>query len=299
MDRRRFVIEEPEDFSSRLDQWLAHKLQESRSLCKKLIDDGHVLANGQPAKPSLKLEEGMVVEVEIPPLKSLELIPVALSLNIFFEDEHLAFVEKPAGIATHPAPTYHGVSLVEGLLSQLKELSGIGGVARPGIVHRLDEPVSGVLVVAKTDEAHQGLSHLFANHDLIREYVGIVSGKLPFSKKTVDTRIGRHPRHRQKMAVLESGGKQAITHMEVINRGEKFTKLLCRLETGRTHQIRVHCQHLKAPIVGDVTYGSSLKDFSRIMLHARRLALAHPVTGELIDIISPEPAEFGQFFRNP
>ena len=245
--------------------------------------------------------------VVVPPPVPLDMTPEDLPLRVLYEDAHLLVVEKPAGMVVHPAPGHPRGTLVNALLGRSDTLSGIGGVSRPGIVHRLDRDTSGVLVVAKTDAAHGTLSARFAAHAMERKYHGIVFGSPPADKGAVSTRIGRHPVHRKKMSVLPAGGREAVTRYRRIETFGPFSLLEFRLETGRTHQVRVHCAHLGCPIVGDDVYGRSRKiplgkgtsartvTVSRFLLHAFHLAFPHPVTGEPLSFTIPDPPEFAEF----
>lgn len=276
----------------------------SRSRVRKLIEDGCVLLSAGPAKAAGRLKGGEEITVTVPPVRPLELLPEDRPLHVLFEDAHLMVVDKPAGMVVHPAPGHAQNTLVNILLARAGGLSGIGGVARPGIVHRLDKDTSGILAVAKTDRAHEGLSAQLSAHRMDRRYHGIVWGGTPVDRGTVTTRIGRHPVHRKKMAVLRDGGRVAVTHYRRLATFGPFSLLEFRLETGRTHQVRVHCAHLGCPIVGDDVYGRSRKIvlgrgkdaatllLSRFMLHAYRLGFVHPVTGEALSFTVPDPPEF-------
>jgi 23S rRNA pseudouridine1911/1915/1917 synthase len=254
-----------------------------------------------PARASARLKGNEVVTVSVPPPRPLDLVPEDRPLRIRFQDEHLIVVEKPSGMVVHPSPG-------NVLLSRADRLSGIGGVARPGIVHRLDRDTSGILVVAKTDEAHANLSSQFSSHRTVdRRYHGIVWGKPPRAEGTVVTQVGRHPVHRKKMAVLAKGGRSAVTHYRWIESFGPFSLLEFRLETGRTHQVRVHSASLSCPIVGDDVYGRPRKvplgkgasaatvTLDRFLLHAFRLGFLHPVTGERLEFTIPDPPEFAAF----
>jgi 23S rRNA pseudouridine1911/1915/1917 synthase len=298
----------PEAAGERLDRFLAASLPDlSRSRLRQLIDDGRVtLSSGEP-RPSGRLKAGDEIVVSVPPPRPLELVPEDRPLRILFQDAHLLVVEKPAGMVVHPAPGHAEGTLVHVLLAHAEGLSGIGGVERPGIVHRLDRDTSGILVVAKTDAAHGGLSARFATHDLVRRYHGIVWGSPAQASGTVATRIGRHPVHRKKMAVLERGGREAITRYRRLETFGAFSRVEFELETGRTHQVRVHCAHLGCPIVGDDVYGKSRKVvlgkgasaetvvLDRYFLHAFHLAFEHPVTGEALSFSVDDPPEFEAF----
>ena len=294
----------------RLDRFLPEALPGlSRARVQRLIEEGRVLLSGAPVRPATRLRGGETVTVEVPPATPLPLAPEDVPLRVLHEDAWLLVVEKPAGMVVHPAPGHSGGTLVNALLSRAGSLSGIGGVARPGIVHRLDRDTSGILVVAKTDAAHRGLSAQLSSHAMDRRYRGVVQGMPPQEEGTVTTRIGRHPVHRKKMAVLRAGGRLAMTHYRRLEAFGPFSLVEFRLETGRTHQIRLHCAHLGCPIVGDDVYGRSRKvvigkaphaatlSLSRFMLHAFRLGFVHPVTGEALSFTAADPPEFDMLRR--
>ena len=315
--RLRFVVNQGEG-GERLDRFLglaagARRLALSRTRLKALIEAGCVEVDGQVARdPSARLTEGAEVEVE-PPAPDDPLVRAqALPLEIVFEDEHLLVIDKPAGLVVHPAAGHEDGTLVNALIAHCGEsLSGIGGVKRPGIVHRLDKDTSGLLVVAKSDAAHQGLSALFADHgrtgSLVREYLALVWGA-PQAKGLVDAPLGRHPRQREKMAVVgEAHGRRAVTHWRVEEALGPASLVSCRLETGRTHQIRVHFAHIGHPILGDATYGSGFKTkavqlseagrsalarLGRQALHAAKLGFIHPATGEELLFERAPPEDF-------
>jgi 23S rRNA pseudouridine1911/1915/1917 synthase len=292
----------------RLDRFLPSALPGlSRARAQRLIEEGNVRLSGVAPRPSHRLVGGEQLAVTIPPPTPLELSAEDLPVKVLHEDAHLLVVEKPAGMVVHPAPGHAAGTLVNALLGRAGTLSGIGGVARPGIVHRLDRDTSGILVVAKSDAAHGGLSAQLSSHEMRREYRGIVFGAPPASEGVVNTRIGRHPAQRKKMAVLPSGGRIAVTRYRRLASFGPFSLLLFRLETGRTHQVRVHCAHLRCPIVGDDVYGRSRKVVlgtggrtrtvvvTRFFLHAFRLGFVHPVTGERMEFAVPDPPEFAAF----
>jgi 23S rRNA pseudouridine1911/1915/1917 synthase len=298
----------PDAAGERLDRFLVASFPEfSRSRLRQLIDGGQVTLSSGEARPAGKLKAGDEITLSVPPPRPLELVPEDRPLRVLFQDAHLLVVEKPAGMVVHPAPGHAEGTLVHVLLAHADGLSGIGGVERPGIVHRLDRDTSGILVVAKTDAAHGGLSARFSTHDLVRRYHGIVWGSPAASSGTVTTRIGRHPVHRKKMAVLERGGREAVTRYRLLETFGPFSLLEFQLETGRTHQVRVHCAHLGCPIVGDDVYGKSRKVvlgkgaaartivLDRFFLHAFHLAFEHPVTGEKLSFTIDDPPEFGAF----
>src|SRR5512139_2023766 len=244
----------------RLDRYLPEALPGfSRVRVRRLIEEGRVLLSGAPARPATRLRGGEAVTVDVPPATPLDLAPEDVPLKVLHEDPWLLVVEKPAGMVVHPAPGHSSGTLVNALLGRSGTLSGIGGVSRPGIVHRLDRDTSGVLVVAKSDAAHGTLSARFAAHAMERKYHGIVFGGPPADTGTVSTRIGRHPFLRKKMAVLPAGGREAVTRYRRIETFGPFSLLEFLLTTGRTHQVRVHCAYLGCPIVGDDVYGRSRK----------------------------------------
>lgn len=292
------------DKGSRLDSWLAASLQDfSRSRIQKLIENGHVKLNDRIChSKKLKISAGDSILVTIPEPQKLDLAPENIPLDILFEDDHLIIVNKPAGMVVHPAPGHYTGTLVHALLYHCDKLAGIGGVERPGIVHRIDKDTTGAIVIAKSDLAHQNLQGQIKAKTARREYWGIIYGSFPQEIGKIDLPIGRHKSDRKKMAVIpvEQGGRKAVTHWKTIERIGNYTLIQFILETGRTHQIRVHCAHSGNPLVGDFTYGSnrSLKvNLSGQALHARQLSLLHPVSGELITAIAPLPAEFHKLWQ--
>lgn len=299
----------PASAGERLDRFLPGALPGlSRSRIQQLIRDGCVRLDAGRARASARLKGNEVVTVSVPPPRPLELLPEERPLRILYQDDHLIVVEKPSGMVVHPAPGHPAGTLVNVLLSRADRLSGIGGVARPGIVHRLDRDTSGILVAAKTDEAHANLSAQFSSHRTVdRRYHGIVWGKPRRASGAVTTQLGRHPAHRKQMSVLASGGRRAVTHYRCIESFGSFSLVEFRLETGRTHQVRVHSAHLSCPIVGDDVYGRSRKvrlgkgdsaavvTLGRFLLHAFHLGFLHPATGERMEFTTPDPPEFAAF----
>jgi 23S rRNA pseudouridine1911/1915/1917 synthase len=305
-----FTAKEEED-GKRLDVFLAEKIEDStRSLVQQWIEEGAVsceLIKGL-LKPSLKIKQGQIFTVVIPKPVEDVLTPLHMDLDIFFEDEHLLVLNKPAGLIVHPGAGHFNDTLVNGLLYHCKDLSGIGGVLRPGIVHRLDKDTSGLMVVAKHDKAHHGLSLQFQKKGeegaIKRQYVGFCFGSPLPLRGRIETQIGRHPKDRQRMTVLKNGGKESVTLYETKNIYKKesidFSEIEFTLLTGRTHQIRVHCQYIKTPLIGDPVYGASSKKqikndivqtFKRQALHAKRLAFTHPITNKLLDFESSLPLD--------
>lgn len=288
----------------RLDQWLARRLPElTRSRIQALARQGLLTdAEGRPAgKLSAPPRPGATYLLTLPPAEPTDLVPEPIALDVLYEDAELLALDKPAGLVVHPACGHTHGTLVNALLWHCPDLRGVGGERRPGIVHRLDRDTSGVMVVAKSDRAFQGLARAFAAHDLEKDYVAIVHGAPP-PQGTLDTLIGRSPANRQKMAVLRAGGRRAVTHWRVeAALPDGLCRVACRIETGRTHQIRVHLASLGAPIVGDALYGKPALDRrlpvppARQLLHARRLALRHPVTGAPLLFEAPFPPDFAPY----
>jgi 23S rRNA pseudouridine1911/1915/1917 synthase len=275
----------------------------SRSRIQKLIENGHVQLNHQVCNSKkTKVAIGDYLSVTIPELQKLDLTPENIPLDILYEDEHLIIVNKPVGMVVHPAPGHYTGTLVHALLHHCDTLAGIGGVERPGIVHRIDKDTTGAIVVAKSDRAHQHLQGQIKAKTARREYWGIIYGSFPEHSGTIDIPIGRHQSDRQKMTMtpVEHGGRAAVTHWQTLERIGNYSLMQFLLETGRTHQIRVHCAHYGHPLVGDSTYGSnrSLKvNLTGQALHARQLSLIHPITGELITAIAPLPEEFTKLLQ--
>ena len=291
--------------TGRLDKALAAASGLSRERVKGLIADGAVEIGGKPAKSgSAKAEAGTAFTIALPPPEPLAAQPQDIPLDVVFEDEHLIVVNKPAGMVVHPAVGNRDGTLVNALLHHCKgQLSGINGVARPGIVHRIDKDTSGLLVVAKSDAAHEGLARQFADHSIARRYLAVCGGHPNPSSGTIAGRIGRSDRDRKKMAVLPDDatrGKHAVTHYETIRRLDHAALIECRLETGRTHQVRVHCASIGHALLGDPVYGRTPKalrplldelGFDRQALHAARLGFRHPISAETLDFRAELPAD--------
>lgn len=270
----------------RLDQFLAHKFPEfSRSLITTSIRDKSLSVNGSPKKSSYRLRTGEVVSGIIKVAGELKVEPEEIDFEILYEDEWLLLLTKPPGLVVHPGSGNTRGTLVNGLLFYCESIKGIGDTIRPGIVHRLDKDTSGVMVVAKTENTHRGLVEIFKEHQVKKEYLALVCGVVQEREGRVVASIGRHQTQRQKMAVRELGGKHAATNWELVKSFDDHSLLKVRIETGRTHQIRVHMAHLGFPVAGDCIYGPSKSDsrFPRQMLHAWRLAFTHPITGKAID----------------
>ncbi len=282
----------------RLDAFLARTVPElSRSAAQKLIEEGCVLRNGKPGKKNDKLSPGDQVDVTIPEPKAVDIVPREMPLDIVYEDEDVAVINKPKGLVVHPAAGHLDDTLVNGLLYAMEgELSGINGALRPGIVHRIDKDTSGLLAVAKNDLAHAVLASQLKDHTMARTYEAVVCGSFREDSGTVNAPIGRHPSDRKKMCVTARGGKEAVTHWEVVRRYRGYTHIRCRLETGRTHQIRVHMAHIGHPILGDMVYGHKKPELgqSSQCLHAGALCFRHPRDGRPVMVFAPLPDYFLQ-----
>lgn len=285
----------------RIDAYISETIEEiSRSYAQKLITENKVLVNGCIVKSKYKVCEQDVIEVEIPEALVYEAIPQDIPVEILFEDDHIVVVNKPRGMVVHPAPGNHDGTLVNALMHHCKgRLSSINGIERPGIVHRIDKDTSGILVVAKTDSAHRFLSDKFAKHDIDREYIAAVRGIVSESGARIEAPIGRHPVERKKMAVNTRNGKNAVTHFVVEKRYRKATLIKATLETGRTHQIRVHMSYIGHPIIGDELYGGVKKGYSinGQALHALKLGFIHPETGEKMVFETEPPEEFNKLLK--
>lgn len=279
----------------RLDSYLAAQpLEISRARWQKMIKEEQVLLNGKKTKSSAVLQKEDVIAYQVPEAAELELEPENIPLDIIYEDSDLLVINKPQGMVVHPAAgNYHG-TLVNALLYQVKDLSGINGVVRPGIVHRIDKDTSGLLVVAKNDKAHLGLSAQLKDHTMARVYWAIVHGVMGEPGGIVDAPIGRHPVQRKKMAVDPKNGKPAITHYRVLDRFAGYSLLELKLETGRTHQIRVHLSYLGHPVAGDPVYGPKKNPLQLAgqALHAKEISFVHPTTGEKMHFTSDLPSYF-------
>ena len=284
-----------EQGGARLDAAMCGLLpQLSRSAAQRLIEQGQVLLNGHPARKSDKPQPGDVLEVTLPQVREADLLPQDIPLDVAYEDDDVIVVNKPKGLVVHPAAGHEDGTLVNALLYHCGDsLSGIGGEKRPGIVHRIDKDTSGLLIAAKNDLAHQALSDQLKDHTLHRVYEAVVRGNLKQDSGTIDAPIGRHPTDRKRMAVV-AGGREAVTHFQVLGRYPGYTHLRLQLQTGRTHQIRVHLAHLGHPIVGDMVYGMKKPDLGQDTqcLHARTLVFLHPRTGEPVTVTSDLPEYF-------
>ena len=285
----------------RLDKFLSAMLpDQSRSYLQKIIKDGNVLVNGEPKKSSYRLEDGDEVTADLPELKSPDIEPENIPLDILYEDDSILMVNKPQGMVVHPSAGHYTGTLVNAVLWHCQgQLSGINGVSRPGIVHRIDKDTTGVLVVCKNDAAHNAVAAQLKEHSITRKYRAIVHGVIKEDEGTVDAPIGRHPTERKKMASGVKNGKRAVTHYRVLERFQGYTYVECQLETGRTHQIRVHMASIHHPLLGDTVYGPA-KDSHHLegqTLHAMVLGLIHPVTGEYLEVEAPLPEYFENLLK--
>ena len=280
----------------RIDALLARNVENlSRSAAQRLLEQGDVLVNGSAVRKNYKSTVGDEVRVSLPQAEEVELVAQDIPLDVVFEDDDVIVVNKPRGMVVHPAPGHSDGTLVNALLYHCGEsLSGIGGEKRPGIVHRIDMDTSGLLIVAKNDFAHRFLSEQLSDHSLSRVYEAIVYGRIREDSGTVNAPIGRHPVDRKRMAIVERGGREAVTHYEVIARYNGFTHIRCRLETGRTHQIRVHMEKLGHPLLGDMVYGrkKAEKGLEGQCLHARELKFIHPRSNKEVHLQTDLPDYF-------
>ena len=283
-----------EQEGTRLDVFLTEQMEGSRSYIQSLIKGGHVIVGGKVGKANLRLTPNMVIQVEIPEPESVEVKPEDIPLDVLYEDHDIIIVNKARGMVVHPAVGNYSGTLVNALLFHCKDLSGINGEIRPGIVHRLDKDTSGVMMAAKNDAAHIGLAEQVKEHSAKRTYWALVQGNIVEEKGTIKAPIGRHPKDRMKMAVVFENSKDAVTHFRVLERYGHQTLVECNLETGRTHQIRVHFAHIGHPVVNDPFYGCRRMDFpiEGQALHSRSLDVKHPITGEDMHFEAPVPADF-------
>ena len=290
------IIIQEEQTGQRLDAALTDLTDETRSTIQNWIKEDRVWVNGQLAKASLKVKAGDTITYQTSEIKALELTPVNLNLAVVYEDDDLLVINKPRGLTVHPSGTSDEVTMVHGLLYQVKDLGAFDDTIRPGIVHRLDKDTSGLLLVAKNKKTLLALQKDLQDRLIKREYKALVEGRVDPDKGMIEAPIGRHPAKRQSMAVI-AGGKDAITHFEVIHRYQEMTLLKCQLETGRTHQIRVHFHHIGHPVYNDPKYGGKkgLKDGQ--FLHAFRLSFTHPTTKKALSFEAPLPDVFENFLK--
>ena len=281
----------------RLDTYVARKVPElSRTMIQKLIESGDILVNGDKKKLSYKVLSGDIITINIPEAKEVDLKPQEIPVEVVYEDNDIIVVNKPKGMVVHPANGNPDGTLVNAIMAMCKDsLSGIGGELRPGIVHRIDKDTSGLLIVAKNDKAHIEMSNQIKNHEVKKIYIALVRGIVGEDEATIDMPIGRSTKDRKKMAVVKNG-KEAVTHFKVLKRYDKYTLLEVKIDTGRTHQIRVHMAEIGHPVVGDMVYSNGKNDFGveGQMLHAKSLDFRHPITGKQMHL----EAELPKYFKN-
>ena len=291
---RHILVEDTDGI--RIDRYLSEYYTDfSRSYLQKLLKDGGVLVDGKIVKSNYKVSSGERILMEIPEAVEPKILPEEIALDILYEDADIILVNKPKGMVVHPAAGHDSGTLVNALLAHCGDLSGINGVLRPGIVHRIDRDTTGVLVACKNDTAHNAIAEQLKVHSITRVYFAIVHGRISEDEGTIDAPIGRHPTDRKKMSINEKNGKPAVTHYHVLQRSERFTYLECRLETGRTHQIRVHMASAGHPLLGDSVYGPAHCPYPGLQgqtLHAGILGLIHPRTGEYLEVQAPLPQYF-------
>lgn len=294
------VVVEENTQKKRIDSYIVDKnINLSRTAIKRLLDEGKILINGKKQKPSYKPEVGDIITIEIMKPKEVELKPQDIPIDIIYEDKDIIVVNKPKGMVVHPANGNPDGTLVNAILAKCKDsLSGIGGEIRPGIVHRLDKDTSGLLIIAKNDQAHINMSKQIQDRKVIKKYIALVKGVIGENTATIDMPIARSTKDRKKMAV-DPKGKEAITHYKVLQRYDKYTLLEIKIDTGRTHQIRVHMAYIGHPVVGDMQYSNGKNEFGieGQMLHSKYLEFEHPITGKRLKLEAPLPEYFEQVLK--
>ena len=294
------VVVEENTQKKRIDSYIVDKnINLSRTAIKRLLDEGKILVNGKQEKPSYKPEVGDIITIEIMKPKEVELKPQDIPIDIIYEDKDIIVVNKPKGMVVHPANGNPDGTLVNAILAKCKDsLSGIGGEIRPGIVHRLDKDTSGLLIIAKNDQAHINMSKQIQDRKVIKKYIALVKGVIGENTATIDMPIARSTKDRKKMAV-DPKGKEAITHYKVLQRYDKYTLLEIKIDTGRTHQIRVHMSYIGHPVVGDMQYSNGKNEFGieGQMLHSKYLEFDHPITGKRLKLEAPLPEYFEQVLK--
>ena len=299
--REEFLVSWEEE-GERIDKYLSALCPDlSRSYVQKLLKSGNVLVDGRQIKASYRLQEGERIFLDVPEAVEPEIEAEPMDLDILYEDKDVILVNKPKGMVVHPAPGHYSHTLVNGLMAHCKgQLSGINGILRPGIVHRIDMDTTGVLIACKNDMAHNSITAQLKEHSIVRRYQAIVHGRIEEAEGRIEGAIGRDPVHRKRMCINEKNGKPAVTHYRVLERFRQFTYVECRLETGRTHQIRVHMASIRHPLLGDRVYGPAKCPFPRLQgqtLHAGVLGFVHPRSGDYMEFSAPLPSYFQELLR--
>ena len=293
MESKLIIDVSDEETGERIDSFLSGKTEFTRTRIQQLIKDKNITVNGKATKSSYKIEENDEIAIEVPEAETTEIKPENIKIDIVYEDSDIAVINKQAGLVVHPAHGHYSGTLVNAILYHIKDLSGINGEIRPGIVHRLDKDTSGLIVIAKNDKVHTTLTEMFQEKKIRKTYLAILKGKLNKSEGKIVTQIGRDKNDRKKMTVIDdiTKGKNAITNYKVVSQNNLFTLVKVNIETGRTHQIRVHMRHLGYPILGDSVYGRKDNE-KRQMLHAYKLEFLHPVTGHQMEFTGEIPEDF-------
>ncbi|MGM0602501.1 MAG: RluA family pseudouridine synthase [Bacillota bacterium] len=289
-----------EDSEQRIDKFLARKLTgKSRSYIQKLIENGSITVDGNKIHKSYEIKENQLIKIEISDIKKADIKAVEMDLNVIYEDKDILVLNKKPGIVVHPAPGHRNDTIVNALMAYTDDLSGINGVKRPGIVHRLDMDTSGVLIVAKNDHSHKNLVEQFKKRETEKYYLALLKGNIPYEKGKIDAPIGRDPSSRKKMAVRKRHSKKAVSRFKIKEEFKNYTLVEVKIETGRTHQIRVHFSYMGYPVAGDKKYGNVDKklSISRQMLHAYRLIITHPATGEKMEFRAELPDDFSDILN--
>ena len=299
--REEFLVSWEEE-GERIDKYLSALCPDlSRSYVQKLLKSGNVLVDGRQVKASYSIQEGERIFLDVPEAVEPEIEAEPMELDILYEDKDVILVNKPKGMVVHPAPGHYSHTLVNGLMAHCKgQLSGINGILRPGIVHRIDMDTTGVLIACKNDMAHNSIAAQLKEHSIVRRYQAIVHGRIEEAEGRIEGDIGRDPVHRKRMCINEKNGKPAVTHYRVLERFRQFTYVECRLETGRTHQIRVHMASIRHPLLGDTVYGPVKCPFPRLQgqtLHAGVLGFVHPRSGDYMEFSAPLPSYFQELLR--
>ena len=299
--REEFLVSWEEE-GERIDKYLSALCPDlSRSYVQKLLKSGNVLVDGRQVKASYSIQEGERIFLDVPEAVEPEIEAEPMDLDILYEDKDVILVNKPKGMVVHPAPGHYSHTLVNGLMAHCKgQLSGINGILRPGIVHRIDMDTTGVLIACKNDMAHNSIAAQLKEHSIVRRYQAIVHGRIEEAEGRIEGAIGRDPVHRKRMCINEKNGKPAVTHYRVLERFRQFTYVECRLETGRTHQIRVHMASVRHPLLGDRVYGPAKCPFPRLQgqtLHAGVLGFVHPRSGDYMEFSAPLPSYFQELLR--